>query len=155
MRDNGTLKPASAFTIAFRMEQRVERIITPVHAAQAEKMRRDYHLPPIEFKCRAMWDTGSTGCCIDRRFAEELGLKKYGDTKLHGALGDGEAEIYLLDIEFQDGITVQKVPVAAVDSGGTFDIIIGMSIISMGRFVLDLVDGKTVMIFSLPRKDPS
>jgi hypothetical protein len=139
--------------LVFRMDRQVKRVITPVGAAQAETVRRDYQLPPIEFECRAMWDTGSTGCCIDRCFAKELGLREYGDMKLHGPLGDGVATAYLLDITFQDGMTVHDVPVAAVDTGGAFEIVIGMDIINRGDFRLRLVDDKTVMTFNLLQED--
>jgi hypothetical protein len=74
------------------------------------------------------------------------------ETKLHGPLGDGVAPTYLLDITFQDGMTVHNVPAAAVNAGEAFKIVIGMNIISRGRFVLDLVDDKTVMTFDLPRE---
>jgi hypothetical protein len=47
----------SSFMLIFRMDQRVERVITPIHAAQAETVRRKVNAPPIEFDCMAMWDT--------------------------------------------------------------------------------------------------
>jgi hypothetical protein len=33
-----------SFMLVFRMDRQVERVLTPIHAAQAETMRRKYHL---------------------------------------------------------------------------------------------------------------
>jgi hypothetical protein len=43
--------------------------------------------------------------------------------------------------------------VAAVDSRGGFDLIIGMNIINRGDFRLRLVDDKTIMTFNLLQED--
>jgi len=96
-----------------------------------------------------MWDTGSTGCAIDRVFAEEVGLAKHRNLSLGGAHGVRRTDTYLVDILLQDGFAIQHVEVPAVDGRGLFDLIIGMNVISRGDFSLSLVDGKTVMSFRL------
>jgi hypothetical protein len=138
-----------AITVA--LESRPERIITSVSARQAESFCKRYGLPETNFAAKALWDTGSTGCCIDAELAVKLGLKQYGTIGLNDSQGGhGLVSAYLIDIIFPDGASARTVTAAGVHTGGKFDIIIGMNIIALGDFALTRDKDKTVLSFRLP-----
>jgi predicted aspartyl protease len=139
-----------SLAITFRMEERAQRVITPVLAQQSGDYCRSEDLSISQFKADALWDTGSTGCCIDKALAERLGLSHYVNIGLRGSQGEHTVSAYILDITLPDGIVIKNVVAAGISTSGSFDIIIGMNIISRGDFALSNVDDKTIMSFRLP-----
>jgi hypothetical protein len=57
------------------MDRLANRIITPLSIQQAEEYCKTQNFETIRFEVKAMWDTGSTGCCISKNLANSLGLK--------------------------------------------------------------------------------
>jgi hypothetical protein len=136
--------------ISFKMDRRVDRIITPLSVQQAEDYCRTQNFKQIKFDARAMWDTGSTGCCISQNLAESLGLTSIASLDLVSAHGSKPSDAYILDILMPDGILVKNILAAEIIPSGSFDMIIGMNIISLGDFAISNDNGKTVMSFRLP-----
>jgi hypothetical protein len=132
------------------MDRRVDRVVTPLSVQQAEDYCRTQNFEYIKFDARAMWDTGSTGCCISQNLADSLGLTSIASLDLVSAHGSKPSDVYILDILMPDGILVKNVIAAEIIPSGAFDMIIGMNIISLGDFAISNENGKTVMSFRLP-----
>jgi predicted aspartyl protease len=125
-----------SLAISFPLESNAERIVTPLVVRQAGVLNISHGTTVQPFAARALWDTGSTGCCISNELAEKVGLKSVGSTKLTSSQGDSENLVYPVDILLADGIAVESIPAAGVKTGELFDFIIGMNIIRLGDFVL-------------------
>ncbi|GHT60988.1 hypothetical protein FACS1894109_19200 [Spirochaetia bacterium] len=139
--------------ITFKMDRRVDRVVTPLSVQQAEDYCRTQNFEYIKFDVRAMWDTGSTGCCISQNLADSLGLTSIASLDLVSAHGSKPSDVYILDILMPDGVLVKNVLAAEIVPSGEFDMIIGMNIISLGDFAISNDNGKTVMSFRLPTSD--
>jgi hypothetical protein len=139
-----------SLAITYKIESGDQRVITPIVVQQAIKFCKYFNLGEIQFSARALWDTGSTGCCINRRLADSLGLKNIGTQVIFGSRGLHETPTCMLDIILSDGVLVENITVAGVESSSSFDFIIGMNIIRHGDFALTNDNGKTVMSFRLP-----
>jgi predicted aspartyl protease len=116
---------------------------------QAKKYSEEHGLARIAFPVHAMWDTGSTGCCISRSLAEKVGLTSPGTMKLFSGQGDSEVPAYMVDILMADGIAIDDIRVAAVEMRPSYDFIIGMDIIRMGDFALVRDKGSLVFHFNM------
>ena len=101
----------------------------------------------------AIWDTGSVGCSVSRRIADEIGLHQVDTGVLVTATGQVETPIYLLDIHMTNTLVFENVRVfgSPMKNRGV-DFLIGMDIISKGRFLVETVDGKTHMEFTATGK---
>jgi predicted aspartyl protease len=95
-----------------------------------------------------MWDTGATGCCINKNLAEKLGLISPYNIGLYGTQGTTETPAYLVDILMADGFEIDMIEVAAVNTKPSYDFIIGMNIIRMGDFALVRDKGSLVFHFN-------
>jgi hypothetical protein len=134
-------------TIIIRAEGVLKRIITPVTVCQSVLLIQHAGLSSISIDASAMWDTGADSCCISASLAAELGLTSIGSFTAHGFQSSGEYPGYMLDITLPDGQSALNVPVVAFDKRSNYDIIIGMNIISLGRFVIDNNKGNTIFSF--------
>lgn len=102
-------------------------------------------------KTTALWDTGATNCVITRKTALEMGLKPVGIRKVCHAGGESYPCVYLINIYLPNNNMLQNVSVTECDdAAGSFGIIIGMDVITLGDFSLTNVDGKTVFSFRTP-----
>jgi hypothetical protein len=139
-----------ALAITIKADRLLNRIISAMTIQQAEAFcePRDIQIKPVEV--RAMWDTGSTGCCISQKLAEYLGLISIASLDLTSVHDSKPSNVYLLDMIFPDKIKANNVLVAEIIPSGEFDIIIGMNIISLGDFAVTNDHGKTIMSFRLP-----
>jgi hypothetical protein len=139
-----------ALALTIKADRLLNRIISPVTIQQAEAFckPRDIQIKSIEV--RAMWDTGSTGCCICQKLAEYLELISIASLDLTSIHDSKPSSVYLLDMISPDKITANNVIAAEIIPSGEFDIIIGMNIISLGDFALTNDHGKTIMSFRLP-----
>ena len=101
--------------------------------------------------CRAIWDTGATGSMIAADVAEKLNLRPLGETRILGVHGAQKAKVYKVDVVFpQAGVILPGVRVSEADSGGGFDLLIGMDIIGRGMFGI-YGDGESLsVVFGLP-----
>jgi hypothetical protein len=139
-----------SLAITIKADGILNRIITPVTVQQAENycISNGFEIKPVE--ARAMWDTGSTGCCISQRLAQYLALTRIDSWNLTSVHDSKASNVYLLDIVLPDKISIANVPAVEIEAIGQYDIIIGMNIITLGDLAITNDSGKTVMSFRLP-----
>lgn len=107
------------------------------------------HPPFHEFQ--AIWDTGATNSVITQRVVDACGLQPIGLTRVHGVDSDKESERYLVNVGLPNMVAVQGVNVTkGALPAGTFDVLIGMDIITIGDFAITNVGGETVFSFRFP-----
>ena len=101
--------------------------------------------------CRAIWDTGATGSMIAADVAARLGLSPFGETRILGVHGSQKAKVYKVDLVFpKAGVILPGIRVSEADSGGGFDLLVGMDIIGRGMFGI-YGDGESLsVVFGLP-----
>jgi len=104
----------------------------------------------ISINSMALIDTGATGSCISRRFAEAVQLKTYKRSKIRGFNGISIVPVYSLDVLLPNGILFTNMDVAEFQSNGDFDFIIGMNILRMGDMALTNAKGEMVFTFRIP-----
>jgi hypothetical protein len=137
-----------ALAINFPLAPDVERIITPLAVRQASLYCQEQGLEEIRFPVKAMWDTGSTGCCISRSLARRLGLTSPYNVGLYGTQGSTETPAYLVDILMADGFEVDTIEAAEIDMKPAYDFIVGMNIIRLGNFALVREKGSLIFHFN-------
>jgi predicted aspartyl protease len=101
--------------------------------------------------CRAIWDTGATGSMIAASVAEKLDLKPCGETRIFGVHGSQKAKVYTVDVVFpQADVILPEIRVSEADSGGGFDLLVGMDIIGRGMFGIYGNGESLSVVFGLP-----
>ena len=98
----------------------------------------------------ALIDTGATGSCISRKFAQEAGLKPFMMGQVRGAHGVATVPVYIVDLLLPNGIMFENMEVTEFYGGENFDFIIGMNILRMGDMALSNAKGQTVFSFRMP-----
>lgn len=86
---------------------------------------------------RAMWDTGASLCQITERMAKKMQLVSLGQRYFDTANGRMQTNIYELGLYLSPTLNIRKLYFGEVYGESDFDILIGMSLISRGRFTLD------------------
>ena len=99
---------------------------------------------------KAVWDTGSTTSCIADRLAGECGLRPVDTGIIITATGQAEVPIYMLDLHLSRDITIRNVKVfGSPMMNRDVEFLIGMDVISKGRFTVDSIEGKTTVSFTI------
>ena len=100
---------------------------------------------------RTMWDTGSNATILSTALVSELRPDLFGQGGMRGIGGESENSTYLMHVMMPTGdvITYQEVYAGELED---CDAIIGMDIINLGHFHLDLCQGETSFSFSLPNE---
>ena len=86
-------------------------------------------------KVRALWDTGATHSQVTREVAERLGLNEVGCFDVNYGAGKSPSRFYEAGFMVGD-ICFRKMYVGECYGANRFDFVIGMDIISLGRFTL-------------------
>jgi hypothetical protein len=116
-------------------------------------------LPSVE-SARALIDTGATGTCISQRHAQKINLQPIGKRTVHGVSGVAAHNSYVFKIGFPFDVpagiplppgmpsmppggratqlhVVEKIIQGSeFKTGGNFDILLGMDVISIGSLVV-------------------
>ena len=100
---------------------------------------------------RTMWDTGSNATILSTALIRELQPEQFGQGGMVGIGGESEGSTYLMHVCLPTGDVITYQEVYAAELTGC-DAIIGMDIITLGDFHLDLCQGETSFTFSLPNK---
>src|SRR5690606_24653632 len=100
-----------------------------------------------------LWDTGATNSCITRSTAQALGLSPISKTIVQHAKGQTVSNVYLVNIYLPNNVAIQHIRVTECADNGTWGVIIGMDIITMGDFAITNVSGKTVFSFRFPSRE--
>jgi|GEM_PF-918554 len=98
---------------------------------------------------RALVDTGATSSCITTKVASAVGLDPVGRVSVQGVAGVADLNNYLFHVGFienvqsDQGQTLAQVNVlnreitgAEVNSGGHFDVLLGMDVLSTGTLIV-------------------
>ena len=96
----------------------------------------------ISIKTKALIDTGANGSCISRRLASACRLKPISVMKMISAHGMSIAQVYEASIILPNGVSFSSVPVVEVSGSKSFDVIIGMDILSKCDFAFSSNDEK-------------
>jgi len=99
-----------------------------------------------------LWDTGATDTVISKTVVDGLGLKPIGRTCLEGVFGMEEAYIYKISICTETGMIFSDIEAICAEKS-TYDLVIGMDIISRGDFAVTNKDGQTWFSFRYPSKE--
>jgi hypothetical protein len=104
-------------------------------------------------RCTAIWDTGATSSMISEKLARKLNLTPEGTVKVSGVHGIEESNIYTIQLQFNNGFTLNDIQVSEAGNNAGFDILIGMDIIAKGIFIVDGVNhapNSCQIAFALP-----
>lgn len=99
---------------------------------------------------KAMWDTGATITAISHSAAKNLDTTPSDTGTSISATDRSDSDIYLATLELPGGIVFHDVEVWDVDlSDHGAEVVIGMDIISRGRFIVETVNGIPMFSFSI------
>lgn len=107
----------------------------------------------LNVSCNAIWDTGATGTVISSRVANKLGLSPIGVTTIQHANGTSDVNKYLINVGLPNGMGFAFIEVTEGNFNETFDVLIGMDIISKGDFSISNCKGNTCFSFRIPSLD--
>lgn len=99
---------------------------------------------------KALWDTGASHSCIDKRIAKALGLIPLGNKNISTANGVVTVNTHLVDITLPNELTMRNILVTSANLGEDIDLLIGMDIICRGDFSITNYEGKTTFSFRIP-----
>jgi predicted aspartyl protease len=103
------------------------------------------------FRTTALWDTGATNCVVTKQTVKDLNLKPISVSKVSHAEGTSLANVYLVNIYLPNNLIVPSVRVTeCADNAGSFGVIIGMDLITMGDFSITNLENKTIVSFRIP-----
>jgi hypothetical protein len=111
---------------------------------------------PEDFKnehginCLGVWDTGSEGCLISPKLAENLNLVLISYKIVVGVTGEEISPEYLVNIFLPNGDSFEDISALVGKNLADDEFIIGMSIINKGDFAITNVNSKTTMSFRTP-----
>ena len=102
-------------------------------------------------KCRALWDTGATNCCVSQDVVNQLSLISTGKTNMRTPNQTSERDTYLVDVALPNSVRINDVCVIDSDIGNqNIGMLIGMNIINLGDFAVSNFQGKTTFTFRMP-----
>ena len=104
----------------------------------------------ILLESKALIDTGATGSCISRRFAQSAQLNPFMMGQVQGAHGVATVPIYTVDVLLPDSIIFNNMEVSEFYGSDNFDFIIGMNILRLGDMSLTNAKNQTVFSFRIP-----
>jgi predicted aspartyl protease len=107
-------------------------------------------LTKFAIKTKALIDTGATGSCVSRRFAESVKLNSFKMTKVFTAQGPFPTPMYRVDVLFPHGILFTNMDVTEFSGEHDFDFIIGMNILRKGDIAITNANDETVFSFRVP-----
>jgi len=100
-------------------------------------------------KTNAVWDTGATHSVLSPKIVKELGLLPIDSCIVRGINHDQISDIVIASISLTDDLFLTGRRFSVNDIPGS-DVLLGMDIITMGDFVINNADGKTLFSFVIP-----
>jgi hypothetical protein len=131
----------------------VNSIITDAAMRQSANLCHNYKLACQEVRVLTLWDTGATGSSISKGLANYLGLKPIDMCLIQGVGGLQKSSVYLIDVLLPSNVAINNVRVTEFLDNGSFSMIIGMDIITLGDFAISNKDRKTMVSFRIPPSD--
>lgn len=116
------------------------------------------HVPAgkkVFINAKALVDTGASGSCISRGFAESTKLisftmTKSTMTKSFTAQGSHFVPVYRIDLLLPNNVMFVNIPGVEFSGGRDFDCIIGMDILSKGDVAITNANNEMVFSFRMP-----
>ena len=102
-------------------------------------------------KCKALWDTGATDCCVSQDVVRQLSLISTGKANITTPNQTSERDTYLVDVSLPNNVRVNDLCV--IDSNiekQNIGMLIGMNIINLGDFTVSNFQDKTTFAFRIP-----
>ena len=105
---------------------------------------------PVAVRYQCLWDTGATISAVTGRVATDLGLSIEARIPIQHA-GDVSVDVpqHYVNLQLPGGVLIIGRPVAQLPLA-SYDVIIGMDIISLGDFAISNFEGKTTFTFRIP-----
>ena len=128
-------------------------IIYPLSMRQSYRLCLDYRLLCQQANVRALWDTGATGSCVSQGLARRLGLKTIDMCPVCGVSGTTLSPVYSIDILLPSNVEIPNLRVTEFMDNGSFEVIIGMDVMTLGDFAISNSGGKTTVSFRIPPSD--
>lgn len=101
-------------------------------------------------KVNVAWDTGSNVSSVSANVIDMLSLPPIGASNVSSGSGLVRAYLFHVDIDLCNGLVFRDVTVQSVNlSGSGIDALIGLDIITQGKFCVNSRRGKTTMTFRL------
>jgi len=144
------------FAVKTTYDGLVDRIITDVTVLCRPELCADRQ--PHSKKIRALWDTGASSSSIDGQLAKELQLIPIGKCIVAHAHGQSVVNRYSFDFALHNAFVLNLSTASeGIFSGGDFQMLIGMDVISLGDFFFGQYEstGKpcSYFTFSVPSID--
>jgi hypothetical protein len=99
---------------------------------------------------RVIWDTGATSSVINSNYVAQLGLIPTGQSQCHTANGVAIVNTYVVELHLPNNVGISQLNITDGNLGPQTDMLIGMDVISLGDFAVQIRDGKTVFSFAMP-----
>ncbi|MDR0561592.1 MAG: hypothetical protein LBG73_02775 [Spirochaetaceae bacterium] len=127
----------------------VRAVITEVMVRRATVSDVVYDTAPVDIPVRALWNTGAGMSVISTKIVEKLALSSAGMGTLTGIGGILRTKLYDVSVTLPNKLIFPQICVAEWEGHRNYDMLIGMDIISRGRFVIDSGAGNTVFTFDI------
>lgn len=102
----------------------------------------------VQYQC--LWDTGATISAITERVATDLALPIEALIPIRHAGGlSVDVPQHYVNLQLPDGVVIVGRAVAQLPLA-SYDVIVGMDIISLGDFAISNFSGKTTFTFRIP-----
>ena len=105
---------------------------------------------PVAVRYQCLWDTGATISAITERVATDLGLPTEALIPIRHAGGVSvDVPQHYVNLQLPNGVLIVGRAVAQLPLA-SYDVIVGMDIISLGDFAISNFNGKTTFTFRIP-----
>ena len=102
------------------------------------------------FEFTALWDTGATGSVVSQRVVDACGLRSIGTRRVRHVQGSTQNVLsFSLNLKLPNDVEVQGLRVI-LGNLKSYDVLIGMDIISLGDFAITHPGGDTKLSFRIP-----
>jgi len=126
--------------------------LTIMHQGLAKKIICNAKITSIDsgksVKVTAMWDTGATRSLINDSIVKKLQLKEINIAKIKHVAGTETYPVYSAALEIQGGMKIKEHRFVSFPNIHTFDMIIGMDIITLGKFCIENKNNNSFFSFT-------
>ncbi|MDE2638788.1 MAG: aspartyl protease family protein [Chloroflexota bacterium] len=140
---------SSQYSYTIRYQGIVSALITPC-AISASWDPLEEKPEPVAVRYQCLWDTGAKISAVTKRVATDLGLPTEALLPIQHAGGTSvDVPQHYVNLLPPGGMLIVGRPVAQLPLA-SFDVIVGMDIISRGDFAISNFDGYTTFTFRIP-----
>lgn len=101
-------------------------------------------------EANAIIDTGATTSAVSSKLAASIKLLERGTIVVTGVHSKTIATKYTADIQFPNEICFHDTNLIEINPIGSFDVLIGMDILSQGNFSVSIAEGKVHFSYKTP-----